>query len=92
MSVYIDTITFLWAVVLLFMYSNWYAGGEASWISKLGLVAAATYLLAQSGWTVAYFLGDTWGRDWSNYLWFAFNSFVFALLTYLWYRKNDGKS
>lgn len=86
MSVYIDIITFAWAVWLLFVYADWSVKGK-SWVALLGFSAASFYTLAQSGWTTAFFLGDEWGRDFSNYLWFIFNSTVFALLTYLWYGK-----
>lgn len=83
MSVFIDTITFVWAVVILLLYSNWFVR-NCDWLSGLGLALTATYLIAQSGWTTAFLLGDVWGRDFSNYVWFVFNSLVFALLTALW--------
>lgn len=86
MSVYIDTITFVWAIITLFIYSNWFVKAH-SLVSLMGLVGSAAYLLAQSGWTTAFFLGDVWGRDLSNYMWFLFNCIVFALLSYLWYRE-----
>lgn len=83
MSVYIDTITFVWAVVVLVLYSNQVVK-KPSTLSILGLALTATYLIAQSGWTTAFLLGDVWGRDLSNYIWFVFNTLVFALLTMLW--------
>lgn len=86
MSVYIDTITFVWAVVILVLYSNWVVK-KPSVTSVLGLVLTATYLIAQSGWTTAFLLGDVWGRDFSNYIWFIFNTLVFGLLTILWKSK-----
>ena len=86
MSVYIDTITFVWAVVILVLYSNWVVK-KPSVTSVLGLVLTATYLVAQSGWTTAFLLGDVWGRDFSNYIWFIFNTLVFGLLTILWKNK-----
>lgn len=86
MSVYIDSFTFLWAVIVLVLYSNLIVKG-ISWLSSIGLAITATYLIAQSGWTTAFFLGDIWGRDFSNYIWFIFNTLVFALLTILW-KKN----
>lgn len=87
MSVYIDTLTFIWATIILFLYSNWYVKGPNT-IAGLGLAAIAIYLIAQSGWTVAFLLGDVWGRDFSNYMWFAFNSIVLSTLTYLWYTRD----
>ncbi len=83
MSVYIDTLTFVWAIVALFMYSQWFVASR-SWLNSLGLGLIATYLIAQSGWTTAFLLGDVWGRDFSNYIWFIFNTLVFGLLTFLW--------
>lgn len=83
MSVYIDFITLAWAVIVLVLYSNWLV---KSWslLAGLGLALTGTYLIAQSGWTTAFLLGDLWGRDFSNYIWFIFNTLVFGLLTMLW--------
>lgn len=86
MSVYIDFITFIWAIIVLVLYSNWVVKSK-SVLSILGLALVATYMIAQSGWTTAFLLGDVWGRDFSNYIWFIFNNLVFALLTMLW-KKN----
>lgn len=83
MSVYIDTITFIWAIIMLVTYSNWVVR-KPSVIPLTGLALIATYLVAQSGWTTAFLLGDVWGRDLSNYIWFVFNSLVLGLLTLLW--------
>lgn len=83
MSVYIDSITFIWAVIVLVLYSNWFVKGW-SMLAGLGLALTGTYLIAQSGWTTAFLLGDLWGRDFSNYIWFIFNTLVFGLLTMLW--------
>ncbi len=86
MSVYVDSITFIWAIIVLMLYSNWVVK-KTNWLAVLGLALTATYLIAQSGWTTAFLLGDLWGRDFSNYIWFIFNSLVFGLLTVLW-KKN----
>lgn len=86
MSVYIDFITLAWAVVVLVLYSNWFVKGW-SLLAGMGLALTATYLIAQSGWTTAFLLGDLWGRDFSNYIWFIFNTLVFGLLTILWRKK-----
>jgi hypothetical protein len=85
MSIYIDTITFLWASWLLIEFSR-RIFAEGTLMNFLGVVATSLYLLAQSGWTTAFFLGDVWGRDFSNLLWFAFNSVVFTILTCFIYR------
>lgn len=86
MSILLDSITFLWAVAMLFVYSDWLIKSK-TWIATFGFSAAAMYVLAQSGWTTAFLMGDVWGRDLSNYLWFVFNSIVLALLTYLWHKE-----
>ena len=86
MSVYIDTITLVWAVIVLVLYSNWFVKGW-SMLAGIGLALTTTYLIAQSGWTTAFLLGDVWGRDFSNYIWFVFNTLVFGLLTMLWKKR-----
>ena len=86
MSVYIDTITLVWAVIVLILYSNWFVKGW-SMLAGIGLALTTTYLIAQSGWTTAFLLGDVWGRDFSNYIWFVFNTLVFGLLTMLWKKR-----
>jgi len=83
MSVYIDTITFVWAIGLLFVYAQWLLE-DRKLIQIVGFLAIVSYLVAQSGWTTAFLLGDVWGRDLSNYIWFIFNSLVLGLLTALW--------
>ena len=87
MSVYIDTITFFWAACLLFAYAPWVVIHRGA-ISLLGFSAIVPYLIAQSSWTTAFLLGDVWGRDLSNYIWFIFNSLVFWLLTVIWMRND----
>jgi len=93
MSVYIDAITIIWAGCLLFCYGQWVFIHRGA-VSIIGFIAISLYLIAQSGWTVAFLLGDVWGRDLSNYIWFIFNSTVFVLLTLIWFRnerrKKDG--
>jgi hypothetical protein len=86
MSVYIDTITFILATIMLVVYSNW-AVRKPNVLSLTGLALIATYLVAQSGWTTAFLLGDVWGRDLSNYIWFVFNNLVLWLLLVTW-KKN----
>lgn len=88
MSVYIDALTFAWAIAVLFAYSNWIVVKRGA-ISVIGFLCAAVYLIAQSGWTVAFLLGDVWGRDFSNYIWFIFNTLVFLLLTILRVRNRN---
>lgn len=79
-SVYIDTVTFIWALTLLVLF----VGRPKTFLNSLACSAVALYLLAQSGWTTAYLTGDEWGRDISNYMWFGFNSVVLLILTLIW--------
>ncbi len=90
MSIYLDSITFIWAITILFAYSNWVVVKRGA-VSIIGLLCATTYLIAQSGWTTAFLLGDVWGRDFSNYIWFIFNTLVFLLLTVIWVRNKNLK-
>ena len=88
MSVYIDTITLVWALITLVAYSNWVVVKQGV-VPVLGFLCATTYLVAQSGWTTAFLLGDVWGRDFSNYIWFIFNTLVFLTFTVLWLKNKD---
>ena len=74
------------AIIMLVVYSNW-AVRKPNVLSLTGLALIATYLVAQSGWTTAFLLGDVWGRDLSNYIWFVFNNLVLWLLLVTW-KKN----
>ena len=87
MSIYIDTITLLWATAVLIIYSQW-AVRDPSWVSVPGFLATSLYLFAQTGWTVAFLSGDEWGREFSNYIWFGFNTLVFLTLTVSWLRAH----
>lgn len=88
MSVYIDTLTFIWAIGILFVYSNLMIQ-KRGLVQILGFLCSAVYLIAQSSWTTAFLLGDVWGRDFSNYIWFVFNTLVFGLLTVLWSKNKE---
>ena len=79
MATYLDSITLVLAVIALFYYSH-RAVMYPNRYYRLGLFSIAIYLLAQSSWTTAWFLGDMWGRDFANYLWFIFNTSIIWLL------------
>lgn len=79
MSVYLDTITVALAFWCLFTYSK-DLFVEKSFEVMLCFSIPAFYLLAQSSWTSAWLVGDVWGRDWANYVWFIFNTLVFTAL------------
>ncbi len=79
MSIYFDAITTVLSLIVLVRYSHLVVR-DCNGTRLIGLMLAATYLLAQSSWTAAWFMGNSWGRDWANYVWFLFNSLVFILL------------
>lgn len=79
MATYLDTVTMALALVALVFYSNKLVK-RVSFVNALIFVAILSYLFAQSSWTTAWFLGDVWGRDFANYIWFVFNTSVFVLL------------
>lgn len=79
MSVYLDTITLTLALFALLIHSQQLAQ-RFNFISVITFVITSSYLLAQSSWTTAWLLGDVWGRDFANYIWFVFNTSVFVLL------------
>lgn len=86
MSIYIDTLTVVAALYLLFVYCRWFFQTKtAKILVGIGILLITSYLVAQSGWTVAYFAGDTWGRDFYNYIWFIHNSAAQLLLFVIWY-------
>ena len=91
MHIIIDTLTVGWMVALLFIYAP-LAVTTRTLYSWLGLFTVTVYLLAQSSWTVAWILGDEWGRDFANYLWFAFNTSVCAVLTFMYITIFDKKT
>jgi hypothetical protein len=54
-------------------------------ITILVLIATGLYMVAQSTWFSSFLSGNEWGRDLSNYIWFAFNTstmgiFIWTLL------------
>lgn len=80
MHIVVDFITVTWMIVLLFLFAS--SAFEKKTIRAwIGLAAISAYLLAQSSWTVAWALGDEWGRDFANYIWFSFNTLVCLYLT-----------
>lgn len=88
MSVYLDTITVSACLFLLLVYANWLVKKPSKW-AGWGFFTLSAYLFAQVGWTTAWLSGDVWGRDLSNYIWFAFNTSVCYLLYLIWRDKGN---
>ncbi len=85
----IDFVTLAWALLLLVPLVHYATEGR----SVIGLTMALSvglYLIAQSGWTSSYLAGSEWGRVFSNYIWFVFNSSVLLSYTLALY-KYGGK-
>lgn len=86
MSLYLDTITLIWALGALLIYSQWLFI-KPNRYSTIGFFLAVTYLFAQTSWVAAFVQGDVWGREIANFIWFGFNTLVFGLLTLIWLDK-----
>jgi len=43
-------------------------------LTILIMFTTAVYLVAQSTWFSSWLSGNEWGRDFSNYIWFIFNT------------------
>ena len=80
-SVYLDTFSTAWACLLLIVTASLVYKHKGKIEVYLTIIACILYLIAQTGWTTAYFNGILWGADIFNYVWFAFNTTVFATLT-----------
>ncbi len=87
MPIYLDTITLTLALVTLLLYSKWLFE-RLSLTNIVGFIAIVSYLFAQTGWTIAFFQGDEWGRDFNNYIWFIFNTCALVFLTLVVMRRN----
>jgi hypothetical protein len=88
MSIYLDSLTLIIALVVLVLYSKWLFE-DFKLLNFTAFVAIVSYLFAQTGWTVAFFQGDVWGRDFNNYIWFIFNTSIFFTLIQLWVRRGS---
>lgn len=43
-------------------------------ISAVVMLTVGIYMVAQSTWFSSWLSGNPWGRDFSNYIWFMFNT------------------
>jgi len=90
MPIYLDAITLIWAVGLLF-----YGAFTANRVTLEGVVggmAIAAYIIAQTGWTAAFLAGNAWGAHFNNYIWFSFNTLVMAYLTIRIYKVKQNEN
>ena len=80
MSVLIDLITVSLAIYTLLGYTDLIGKHGYKKRYVLPAVVSGLYLIAQTGWTAAFFTGNFWGAVFNNYIWFLFNTAVFSLL------------
>lgn len=76
MSVLLDFVTVALAVYALYLYLPRMTWPWKKLDTGLAVAALATYLIAQSGWSASYYLGNVWGALYNNYIWFIFNTLV----------------
>ena len=59
-------------------------------ITILIMLATGVYMVAQSTWFSSWMAGNEWGRDFSNYVWFLFNTLTMVIFTWTLF-KSDSK-
>ena len=79
LTILIDTLTLFLASYCLVAYLL----ERKYWVSFI----AGTYIIAQTGWTVAFLNGSFWGTLLNNYIWFIFNTAVFSYFIWSGYKK-----
>jgi len=53
------------------------------------LITTAVYILAQSAWFSSYLGGNEWGRAFSNYIWFFFNTSTMVIFAITLYKSSE---
>jgi len=76
----IDVIPFGMATIILLVGASVMSAKRP--ITILVLIATGLYMVAQSTWFSSYLAGNVWGRDLSNYIWFAFNTSTMGI--FIW--------
>ena len=78
---YIDALPFLIATLIVILGAvRLRVGGT---IVGVVIITTAIYMVAQSAWFSAFLAGNTWGRDFSNYIWFLFNTLTMGIFTWV---------
>jgi hypothetical protein len=80
LSVIIDMITIVLALYALVLSTRALVTTTIDYYFLLPMATCVAYLVAQSGWTAAFLLGNLWGAEYNNYIWFLFNLLVFIHL------------
>lgn len=77
---YIDVIPFMLATgVVLFGPSKL---SRENPVTALMILTAGVYMVAQSAWFSSWLAGNVWGRDFSNYVWFLFNTLTMVVFSW----------
>lgn len=78
---YIDILPFLLATILLVFGAS--KVDRYNPITYVIILATGVYLIAQSSWFTSYMSGDEWGRAFSNYIWFLFNTLSLSIFAWI---------
>lgn len=84
---YIDIIPFVLASLILVVGAS--KVNSKNPISALVLLTTGVYMVAQSTWFSSWISGNVWGRDFSNYIWFFFNTSTMVI--FAWTLIKSGK-
>jgi len=77
---YIDIIPFALATVVLLFGSSKVSKDRP--VTALIILNTGIYMVAQSTWFSSWLVGNTWGRDFSNYVWFIFNTLTLVIFAW----------
>jgi hypothetical protein len=77
---YIDIIPFVFATVIILFGSAKLSKKDP--ITLLVIPTAGIYMIAQSTWFSYWMSGNTWGRDFGNYVWFLFNTLTMVIFSW----------
>ena len=85
---YIDIIPFVMASLIIVVGASKVRNSKP--ITGIVVLTTAVYLVAQSTWFSSWVSGNPWGRDFSNYIWFLFNTCTLGI--FAWVLLNSNKS
>jgi len=77
---YIDIVPFVLATLIIVV-----GAGRINLKQPLTMVIVLTtglYMVAQSTWFSSWMSGNVWGRDFSNYIWFLFNTLTMVIFSW----------
>jgi hypothetical protein len=77
---YVDIIPFILATGVLLFGSSKLSDKQP--ITMLIILATGIYMVAQSSWFSSWLSGNVWGRDFSNYIWFLFNTLTMVIFSW----------